>query len=260
MMRRSTFAKASPLPSLLGLWLGNGCYNPDLGPGRFACATADDCPSGQVCSDRRCALSGSGADDAGGAADFAGALPDLGDGIDLTGSARDMSGGPASVDGCARGGYKLTNDVYACVGPFRAKKASDLCSRSYHLCGERPITDGGKVGGVQGCPGAGFFAYSFTSYYGRVVDNNQMRSVVDCSDRNKTLKPAIVGCGGEAGAVIAQADQATCLGVSYPAVLRSALVCESQPANGPWTCQDNLDSAAHDNADPNLGGVLCCRD
>ena len=155
----------------------------------------------------------------------------------------------------ARGGYKVTNDVFACPGAIAAGKAGDLCTgNGFHLCGERPLTDGGRLSGVQGCP-AGFYAIAGGAWFGR----NNNKNDLNCRQQNG-YKAALVGCGTEAKTTLKVADTTDCFGTAYPTNVRTALVCQDQAADSPWKCNDSLNNATHTPADPAQGGVLCCRD
>lgn len=243
------------MPTEVAVWVSlwttlcaAGCYNPDLAPGRFQCTHSPECPEGQFCSSGHCALRESGDADL---------RPE-----DITSpSPPDMAGDPMTVAGCAQKGYALSSDVFACPGAFEAGAglAKALCKGGYHLCGDTGA-DGGKLSNVRACP-AGFYAMSTVGYFGRVTGGGPPRNVMSCQMGNG-LKPALVGCGTEAGSVIAQADEARCFGFAFPAIIRSGLVCDAQAKDGAasWTCQAGLESAVHKPRDPNQGGVLCCKD
>lgn len=257
-------AVALRISAWAALWVfgAAGCYNPDLGPGRFACAQSTECPEGQVCVLGRCALAGSGPTDA--SIDAVEPRRDLGRPADMA-TPQPMpdlaNPSPTPVAGCAQAGYALSNDVFACPGAFEPgpSKARALCKAGFHLCGD-VTADGARLSGARACP-AGFYALSTVAYAGRVTGGGPPRNVLSCQPSND-LKPALAGCGTESAAVIAQADDARCNGSAFPAIIRSSLVCEAQAKDGSasWTCQDLLESATHKPRDATLGGVLCCRD
>lgn len=229
------------LPTLLVAVLA-GCYNPDLAPGKFACDETSGCPEGQQCINKLCQLDPNQPSPNG-----------------------DMGVPPGALmpaDGCSKGGIKLTSDVSACKGSFDKSKFRDLCSSTYHVCGERGLADGRPLEGVQSCP-EGFYALSIDAWFYDSMGASP-KNVLSCND-TKDYKRAIAGCGKGGGSQPQFANDTSCriffANVDLPAVIRTALVCENQTAtSNPWRCKDSIKDAEHKpTSEAAGGGVLCCR-
>lgn len=142
--KEAGFAALGLTAIVLGLWLVLscfGCYSPDLSKTRYTCiAAAPLCPEGQACIDGCC-----------GGGECRG-MPmmsaDMGGNTQQPDMTADLMPAPISIytRGVAapcksRDGYRLENDVWACVGDFTGDPSAQ-CAQGYSPCMQNKATIG----------------------------------------------------------------------------------------------------------------------